>query len=92
MAARLCLGVAAVLLEVQRDQRLDRSALVVVEVATGDEVIGHRAGLVAGPGVEGGDELALVDQADSEARAARRAGRAMGRENAALLSPSDRGV
>src|SRR5262249_33289030 len=28
-----------------------------------DEVVGQRPGLVAGPGLEGGDELALVDQA-----------------------------
>ena len=34
-----------------------------VEVAAVDEVVGQRPALVAGPGVEGGDELALVDQA-----------------------------
>ena len=34
-----------------------------VEVAAGDEVVGQRPGLVAGPGLEGGDELVLVDQA-----------------------------
>ena len=55
--------VAAVLLEVPRDQRLDRSRLLGVEVAAGDEVLGQGPGLVAGPGLEGGDELALVDQA-----------------------------
>ena len=51
------------LLEVQRDQRLDGGALLGVEVAAGDEVVGQGPGLVAGPGLEGGDELALVDQA-----------------------------
>ena len=34
-----------------------------VEVAAGDEVVGQGPGLVAGPGLEGGDELGLVDQA-----------------------------
>ena len=63
MAARLLLGVAAVLLEVPGDQRLDHVAVVGVEVAAGHEMIGHRPALVAGPGLEGGDELALVDQA-----------------------------
>ena len=47
-----------------RDQRLDTRALVGVEVAAVDEVVGQRPGLVAGPGLEGGDELALLDQAD----------------------------
>ena len=51
------------LLEVPRDESLDRNSVVAVEVAAGDEMIGHRPGLVAGPGLEGGDELALVDQA-----------------------------
>ena len=57
------LGVAAVLLEVQGDQGLDAGALRGVEVAAGDEVVGQGPGLVAGPGLEGGDELGLVDQA-----------------------------
>ena len=34
-----------------------------VEVAAGDEVVGQGPGLVAGPGLEGGDELGLLDQA-----------------------------
>ena len=52
------------LLEVEVDQRLHRGALVGVQVAVGHEVIGHGPGLVAGPGLEGGDELALLDQPD----------------------------
>ena len=47
----------------QGDQGLDRGTLLGVEVAAGDEVVGQGPGLVAGPGLEGGDELALVDQA-----------------------------
>ena len=57
------LDVAAVLLEVQGDDRFEAGAGVGVEVAAGDEVVGQAPGLVAGPGLEGGDELALVDQA-----------------------------
>ena len=58
------LGAAAVLLEVQADQGLDGGSLVVgVEVAAGDQVLGQRPGLVERPGLEGGDELGLVDQA-----------------------------
>jgi hypothetical protein len=52
-----------VLLQVQPDHGLDAGALVVVEVAAGGEVLGQRPGLVAGPGLEGGHELDLVDQA-----------------------------
>ena len=48
----------------ERGQRLERRrAGVGVEVAAGDEVVGQAPGLVEGPGLEGGDELALVDQA-----------------------------
>ena len=57
------LHVAAVLLEVPCHQGLDGGPVVGVEVAAGDEVVGQGAGLVEGPGLEGGDELALVDQA-----------------------------
>jgi hypothetical protein len=56
-------GVAAVLLEVARHQRLDDGPVLRVEVAAGEEVLGQGPGTVAGPGLEGGDELALVDQA-----------------------------
>ena len=52
----------AVLLEVQGDQRLEAGAGVGVQVTPGDEVVGQAPGLVARPGLEGGDELALVDQ------------------------------
>ncbi len=53
----------AVLLEVQRDDRFEAGAGVGVEVTPGDELVGQAPGLVAGPGLEGGDELDLVDQA-----------------------------
>ena len=57
------LGVAAVGLDVQGGQRLDRGAPGVVEVPECDEVVGQGSGLVGGPGMEGGDELVLPDQA-----------------------------
>ena len=47
----------------QRNHGLDGGTLVVVEVAAGVEVRRQRPGLVSGPGLEGGDELGLVDQA-----------------------------
>src|SRR5271166_2224299 len=56
-------GVPAMLLEVPRNESLDRNSVVAVEVTAGNEMIGHRPGLVAGPGLKGGDELALIDQA-----------------------------
>jgi hypothetical protein len=52
------LGVAAVFLGVSGHQGLDGGSVVGIEVAAGDEVVGE------GPGLEGGHELALVDQAD----------------------------
>ncbi len=55
--------VAAVLPQVQADHGLDAESLVVVEVAAPDEVVGQGASPVAGPGLEGGDELPLVDEA-----------------------------
>src|SRR4051812_16290370 len=55
-------GGAAVLLLMQLDHGLDAAALVDVEVAAGGEVLGQGAVPLAGPGLEGGDELALVDQ------------------------------
>ena len=64
------LGVAVVLLEVLGGQRLDQPALLGVEMAEGPEVVGQGAGLVAGPGVEGGHELGLVDQPDLEGQQA----------------------
>ena len=56
------MAVAAVLLEVAGHQRLDGGPVLRVEVAAGEEVLGQRACPVAGPGLEGGDEGALVDQ------------------------------
>ncbi len=56
-------GIGAVLLEVQADHRLDTDALLGIEAAAGDEVLGKRPRPIAGPGLEGRDELALVDQA-----------------------------
>jgi hypothetical protein len=53
----------AVLLDVQGDHRVQAGAGVNVEVTPGDELVGQALGLVAGPGLEGKDELALVDQA-----------------------------
>ena len=53
-----------VLLEVQDNHRLDHAALVGVQVAAVDEVVGKGARLVARPGLEGGDELALIDEPD----------------------------
>ena len=44
-------------------ERFEAGALVGVEVAAGYEVVGQAPGLVAGPGLEGEHELALVDQA-----------------------------
>jgi hypothetical protein len=52
-----------VLLEVARHQGLDGRAVVGIEVAPVDEVVGQGASLVERPGLEGGDEPALVDQA-----------------------------
>jgi hypothetical protein len=57
-------------LEVLRGQRLDQAALLDVEMNEGLEVVGQGPGLVAGPGVEGGHELGLVDQADLEGQQA----------------------
>jgi hypothetical protein len=60
------ISVAAVFLQVPRHQGLDGRSVVDVEVAQRNEVVGQRARLVEGPGLEGGDELALVDQTDLE--------------------------
>ena len=57
------LDVAAVGLDVQVGQGLDHRPLGVAQVAQGDEVVGQGSRLVAGPGVEGGDELGRLDQA-----------------------------
>ena len=91
MAARLRLGVAAVLPEVPCDEGLDRGAVVGVEVAPGDEVVGQRPGLVAGPGLEGGDELALVDQAVLQREQAEEEV-ARGIESGGMMVGSERGI
>ena len=54
--------VAAVLLDVASHQGIDGGSVVGIEVAATDEVVGEGAGLVERPGLEGGDELDLVDQ------------------------------
>jgi hypothetical protein len=46
----------------QRDRGLDASVLIRVEVAAVGEVLGRGPGLIAGPGLEGGHELARADQ------------------------------
>ncbi len=56
-------GAAAVLLEVAGDEGLDGGAVVGVEVAAGDQVLGQRPPLLERPGLKGRDELRLVDQA-----------------------------
>ena len=48
-------------------QGIDRGSVVGIEVSATDEVVGQGAGLVAGPGAEGGNELVLIDQAILEA-------------------------
>ena len=55
--------VAAVALEVARHHRLDRRAVVRVQVAACLQVVGQAPGLFECPGLEGGHELTLVDQA-----------------------------
>jgi hypothetical protein len=52
-----------VLGDVQVRHRRDDGPLGVVEMTEGDEMVGQGAGLVEGPGLEGGHELDLVDQA-----------------------------
>ena len=56
-------GAAAVLLQMAGDQGLDGGTVVGVEVAAADQVLGQRPLLVERPGLKGGDELPLVDQA-----------------------------
>ena len=56
------LHVAAVLLDVACHQGIHSGSIVGIKVAASDEVVGQGAGLVEGPGLEGGYELALVNQ------------------------------
>ena len=58
------LRIAAVLHEMSRRQGLDRDAIGVVQVTASRQMVGQRPGLVASPGLEGGDELGLVDEPD----------------------------
>jgi hypothetical protein len=48
------------------DEFVHLGALLKVQVATGNEMFGQGTALVAGPGLEGGEELALVDHPDLE--------------------------
>ena len=60
-AARLC-STSPVTLEVSGDESVHRHAILRVKVAACHEVLGQDAPFVQGPSLEGGDELALVDQ------------------------------
>jgi hypothetical protein len=51
------------LLQVQRDHRLDAGSLLGVEVTAADEVNRQRSALIAGPRLKGGHELHFIDQA-----------------------------
>ena len=73
------LGVAPMLFEVTPDKGLDRASVVGVEIAAGLEMFAEAPALVAGPRLERGDELDLVDQAvleceEPEKEAPRRVG------------------
>jgi hypothetical protein len=57
------LDVTSVALEVSQDESFDRNAVVCIQIPSIDEVISQRSSLVAGPSVERGDELRLLDQA-----------------------------
>jgi hypothetical protein len=50
-------------LDMEGDQGLNDGPLVGVQVAAGQQVLGQVSLLVASPGLEGGDELDLIDQA-----------------------------
>jgi hypothetical protein len=62
-AAEALLDVVTVGLEVQSRQGFHDRPLRGAEVPQGDEMVGERSRLVAGPGVERGDKLGLLDQA-----------------------------
>jgi hypothetical protein len=51
-------------LHVDGDHGLDGGSPLDIEMAFGRELIGQWAGLVARPGLEGADELGLIDQAN----------------------------
>ncbi len=56
------LGAAAMLLEVPRDQRLNRASIVGVQIAPGHKMLGQWPLFLESPGLKGRDELRLVDQ------------------------------
>src|SRR5262249_57349495 len=62
--------VAAVAGEVGGGQALQQGAMRRVQVAQSDQVVGQRAGLVLGPGVEGGHQRRPIDQAGLEGQQA----------------------
>ena len=64
MAARLFSGSPPCRLRCRATMALTAARPSALEPAAIGEVLGQGPGLVAGPGLEGGDELRLVDQAD----------------------------
>src|SRR5262249_28742263 len=62
------LDIIAVLLEMLLGQSLQQAALDCVQVTSAQKVVGQRVDLLEGPGLKGGDELALVDQTDLRRR------------------------
>ena len=54
---------AAMLFQVPLDQSLDSRAILCIETAALDKLVGQQPALGTGPGLEARDELALVDQA-----------------------------
>ena len=56
------LVVSAVLFQALLDQGLDSGTVICVKITATDKVLGQTARLVERPGLEGGDELSLVDQ------------------------------
>jgi hypothetical protein len=60
------LGAAAVLLEVARNQGLDGSAVVFIDIPAGDELFGQRPALLERPRLKRGDQPRLVDDSNLE--------------------------
>ena len=69
------LDVAAVRFQVNLGQTLQQCPLRAGQVAAGFQVVGQTAGLVERPGLEGGQELALVDDPALEASSPNRSWR-----------------
>jgi hypothetical protein len=57
------LGITAVALQVPRDEGVDGTAIIRIEIAPRNQVLGDRPRLVARPGLKRRDEFNLVDQA-----------------------------